>query len=100
MVAKQHKFQEIIFGGSGKYHLNNGNYKAVYAGIWYRNSDASYLTLGLDYGNFHFGASYDLNLSSLEVASNHRGGFEFAIIYIFERYKPDMRRYKTCPNYI
>ncbi len=97
---KQHKFQEIIFGGQGKYHLNKGNYKALYAGIWYRNSDASYFSVGMDYGNFHVGVSYDLNLSSLRVASNRRGGFEFALIYIFERYRPDLRRYKSCPDYI
>ena len=96
----QHKFKEIIFGGQGKYHLNNGNYKAVYAGIWYRNSDATYFNVGLDYSSFHFGISYDLNLSSLSVASHNRGGFEFAVIYILQRYKPDIKRYKACPDYI
>ncbi len=97
---KQHKFKEIIFGGQGKYHLNNGNYKALYAGVWYRNSDATYFNVGLDYADFHFGISYDLNLSSLSVASHNRGGFEFAIIYILQRYKPDIKRYKACPDYI
>lgn len=97
---KQHKYKEIILGGQGKYHLNNGNYKALYGGIWYRNSDATYFSVGLDYADFHFGISYDLNLSSLEVASNNRGGFEFAIIYIISRYKPDIKRYKACPDYI
>jgi type IX secretion system PorP/SprF family membrane protein len=100
LFQKQHKFKEIIFGGQGKYHLNHGNYKAVYAGVWYRNADASYFTVGLDYSDFHFGVSYDLNLSSLTVASNYRGGFEFAIIYILERYKPIIKRYKACPDYI
>jgi len=99
-IFDKNKFKEIIFGGQGKYHLNNGNYKALYAGIWYRNSDATYFNVGLDYASFHFGISYDLNLSSLSVASNHRGGFEFALIYIIQRYKPDIKRYKACPNYI
>ncbi len=97
---KQHKHKEIIFGGQGKYHLNNGNYKAVYAGVWYRNSDATYFSVGMDYADFHFGISYDLNLSSLKVASQNRGGFEFAIIYIISRYKPEIKRYKACPDYI
>lgn len=96
----QHKFKEIIFGGQGKYHLNKGNYKALYAGVWYRNSDATYFNVGMDYADFHFGISYDLNLSSLSVASHNRGGFEFAIIYIIQRYKPDIKRYKACPDYI
>ena len=100
MFQHQNQFKEIIFGGQGKYHLNNGNYKALYAGIWYRNSDASYFTAGIDYASFHIGISYDMNLSSLSVASHHRGGFEFALIYIIQRYKPDIKRYKACPDFI
>ncbi|MBL4669572.1 MAG: PorP/SprF family type IX secretion system membrane protein [Flavobacteriales bacterium] len=96
----QNKFKELIFGGQGKYHLNNGNYKALYAGVWYRNSDAAYFNVGLDYADFHFGVSYDLNLSSLKVASRNRGGFEFSIIYIIQRYRPDIKRYKACPDYL
>jgi len=99
-IMTQDQFKEIIFGGSGKYYLNNGNYKAAYLGFWYRNSDATYITAELDYSNFHFGVSYDINLSSLKVASNHRGGFEFSIIYIFEKFRPTIKRYKACPNYI
>ena len=99
-IMTQDRFKEIIFGGSGKYHLNNGNYKAAYLGFWYRNSDATYITAELDYGSFHFGVSYDINLSSLKVASKNRGGFEFAVIYIFEKYRPTIKRYKACPNYI
>ena len=97
---QQHKFHEIIIGAQGKYHLNNGQYKAFYTGIWYRNSDAIYFNAGIDYHDFHFGVSYDLNISSLAVASNRRGGFEFSLIYIIQRYQPDMRRYKYCPDYI
>lgn len=100
LVTTQQPFREIIFGSSAKYHLNNGNYKALYAGVWYRNSDAAYFTVGLDYDNFHFGASYDLNLSTLDVASNRRGGFEFSIIYIFGRFRPEIKRYKACPDYL
>lgn len=100
LFQQQHKFKEIVFGGQGKYHLNNGNYKAIYGGVWYRNSDATYFNIGLDYADFHFGISYDLNLSSLSVASQNRGGFEFSVIYIISRFKPDIKRYKACPDYI
>lgn len=99
-IMTQDQYKEIIFGGSGKYYLNNGNYKAAYLGFWYRNSDATYITAELDYANFHFGVSYDINLSSLRVASRNRGGFEFSIIYIFEKFRPTIKRYKACPNYI
>lgn len=100
MYASQHKFKEIILGGSVKYHLNNGDYKNLYAGLYYRNSDAAYISVGLDYRSFHAKVSYDINISTLEVASNNRGGFEFGLIYIFERYRPVIKRYKACPNYI
>lgn len=99
-IMTQDQFKEIIFGGSGKYYLNNGNYKAAYLGFWYRNSDATYITAELDYSNFHFGASYDINLSSLKVASRNRGGFEFSVIYIFEKFRPTIKRYKACPSFI
>ena len=100
LVMMQHKYREIIFGGSGKYHLNHPDYTALYAGIWYRNKDAAYLSAGLDWTDFHFGISYDFNMSSLRPASHNKGGFEFAVIYILRRFKPEIKRYITCPNYI
>ncbi len=99
-IMTQDRYKEIIFGGSGKYYLNNANYKAVYLGFWYRNSDATYVTAELDYSSFHFGVSYDINLSSLRVASHNRGGFEFSIIYIYKKFRPTIKHYKACPNYI
>ncbi len=100
LVMTQQNFKEIVFGGSGKYHLNKGDYKAFYLGVWYRNQDASYFTAELDWRSWHFGISYDLNLSTLNVASNYQGGFEFSAIYILQRFKPDIKRYRACPNFI
>lgn len=97
---RQHKFREFIFGGAGKYYLNKGDYKAFYLGLWYRNKDATYLSAELDWRDFHFGISYDFNLSTLKTASNNKGGFEFSVIYIIKRFKPVIKKYKACPNYI
>jgi type IX secretion system PorP/SprF family membrane protein len=64
---------------------------AFYFGPYYRivrgidaplNSEALILAARMDYGNFTFGASYDLNFSQLTDASNARGGFEVSAQYI------------------
>lgn len=100
IYLRQHRFQEFILGGNAKYHLNQGNYKALYLGIWYRNKDASYLSAGVDYGNLHVEMSYDVNISTLSKASDYKGSYEFSLIYILHQYKPSIKRYQHCPTYL
>lgn len=38
-------------------------------------------TVGMDYKNFRFGASYDINTSTLQEASSGKGGFELSLVY-------------------
>jgi type IX secretion system PorP/SprF family membrane protein len=54
---------------------------AIYVGAFYRLQDAAYIVMRLDYGDFGFGVSYDLNVSNLTVASNGRGGLELMLIF-------------------
>lgn len=98
----QGKYREIVFGSSVKYTLVNrlGNYKALYAGLWYRVKDASYFTIGMDYQNWFAGISYDINLSKLIPASSARGGIEIAIRYILHEFKPSKNVHRICPDYI
>ncbi|MDP4148008.1 MAG: PorP/SprF family type IX secretion system membrane protein [Bacteroidota bacterium] len=56
-----------------------------YAGLWGRFSnvtDAVIPYVGLDYGDFNLGLTYDVNVSSLQTASQSRGGVEISLIYI------------------
>ena len=102
LYMRQGTFQEIIIGGSAKYIKNPSPsyYRAFYAGIWARTQDAGFVSLGMDYDTWKFGLSYDINLSNLVPASNYRGGFEVAVIYILKRYKQKEIKHVICPSFI
>lgn len=94
----QGTYKEIIIGTNAKYNMFGK--KAVIGGIWYRNSDAFYLLAGYQQDNIIGAISYDVNVSGLKPASNMRGALEIGIIYVFKKYKPTFKRYRTCPNYL
>lgn len=95
-------YREFIVGSSVKYTLVNrsGEYRAVYGGLFMRNRDAFYLSLGADYQSWFFGISYDVNFSKLVPASRARGGLELAVRYILYRFKPKKVVHRICPDYI
>jgi hypothetical protein len=79
---------------------NAKSYRALYAGLWYRNKDAAYLSIGMDYQDWFVGISYDINFSKLVPASNLRGGFEIATRYILHHFKPKKVNHRVCPDFI
>ena len=101
-ISIQGKYREFIVGSSVKYTLVNkmGTYRALYAGLWYRNKDAGYISVGMDYQSWFAGLSYDINFSKLVPASRARGGIEVAIRYILFRFKPKKIIHRICPDYI
>lgn len=101
-VSIQGKYREIILGSSVKYTLVDraGIYRALYAGLWYRNRDAGYVSVGMDYQDWFVGLSYDVNFSKLVPASNARGGFEIAARYIIHHFKPKKVIHRVCPDFI
>ncbi len=102
LLSVQGPYSELIFGSELRYRLNGTGYRQrnLYGGIFYRNKDAIILSGGIDYDQWHFGLSYDINVSDLEVASNNRGGIELSITYIMKKFKPNIRRYKVCPEFM
>lgn len=100
--SAQGTYRELMLGGRGKYIAidENGVYRAFYAGIFMRAADAGYLVGGMDYDNWYFGLSYDINYSNLVPASNNRGALELSVIYIFRKLKPTKVKHIICPNYI
>ncbi|MGB1040797.1 MAG: PorP/SprF family type IX secretion system membrane protein [Flavobacteriales bacterium] len=99
---KQGKYFEYIIGARGKYILSEaaGAVQSAYLGLFFRTKDAGFITAEYDYNNWHFGLSYDINLSTLRQASNGRGGIELSAIYILRKIKPSSNKYKRCPDYI
>jgi type IX secretion system PorP/SprF family membrane protein len=95
-------YRENIIGARAKYTLVDrlGEYRALYGGLFYRNRDAMYLSVGMDYQAWFVGISYDINFSKLVPASRTRGGIEFAVRYVLNRFKPKKIVHRVCPDYI
>lgn len=93
---------EITPGANVKYTLNKNkfHYLALYGGIWTRANDAAFITMGMDWNTLNVGLSYDLTYSSLNVASQLRGGIELSVIYIIAPALPKRTHYKICPTYL
>jgi len=54
--------------------------------------------VGLETGNFRFGATYDVNTSRLTAASRRQGGMEVSLIYIVKHKDPN-RKGIPCPRF-
>jgi type IX secretion system PorP/SprF family membrane protein len=70
----------------------------LYVGSWYRFQDAIIPYIGLEFGDFHIGTTYDVNTSSLKPGSNMRGGMEISLIYIKKPIDPYAKRL-NCPKF-
>jgi type IX secretion system PorP/SprF family membrane protein len=90
--------EEILVGGNGKLHLTQERDKELSFGLGlsYRLDDAWIPSVVLDYRMWSFGFSYDINASSFNVNTFHRGGPEFSVIYIFSKVRPP-KEFEICP---
>ena len=74
--------QEIVAGTDIGYFINNANFPAtIFLSGYYRVQDAVIAGVGIDYKNFRFGVTYDINTSSLKDASGGKGGLELSLNY-------------------
>jgi type IX secretion system PorP/SprF family membrane protein len=101
--STQAKSQNIMLGGAVSINANNNEQDPtnVYVGAWTRFNnvnDAIIPYVGLEFGEFHFGVSYDVNISPLKVASNSRGGVELSLVYIKKYVDPNMKKL-NCPKF-
>jgi hypothetical protein len=89
-----------VIGGAYALNVNEDEANAtnLYLGTWYRLGDALIPYIGLEFGDFHLGATYDVNISRLQPASNMRGGAEFSLIYIRKPRDPDAKKL-NCPKF-
>ncbi len=101
MFSSQSGAKNFVLGGAAGFLLNEDedNPMNFFAGAWGRFNnvnDAIIPYIGLEYNGFRFGASYDVNISSLKTASQSRGGIEISLIYIKRPagYKP-----MPCPAF-
>jgi type IX secretion system PorP/SprF family membrane protein len=98
--SRQAKATNTVIGGAYALNVNaeEENPVNVYFGSWYRFNDAVIPYLGLEFGNFHIGATYDINTSSLKPGTNTRGGAEISLIYIKKPEDPGLKKL-NCPKF-
>ena len=96
----QAKAHNTMLGGAYSLNVNNdeNNPTNIYLGGWFRFGDAVIPYIGLEFGEFHIGATYDVNISSLKPASNVRGGAEISLIYIKKPLDPNAKK-MNCPKF-
>jgi type IX secretion system PorP/SprF family membrane protein len=101
---RQATASELEFGGALELSASTDENKPVnvYIGSWARINnvtDAIIPYIGLDYGSFNLGMSYDVNISAFKVASQSQGGIEISLIYIFKKTDGSSQHEVQCPRF-
>lgn len=95
--AHQGAYYEVMVGGGGRYHLDmDGENLMLGIGVQYRWKDALIFQVEGSYEQWHWGLSYDINVSDFTVATQGRGGLELAVHYYLLKAKPP-EEFKSCP---
>lgn len=108
MAMVQGPHQQVNGGLNVKYTINDLSYRetAISLGIWQRmgidelndyRTDATIISARVDYLNLSLGVSYDINVSSLQDASNAMGGPEVSLM--FTTNLPQRDRKVDCPRF-
>lgn len=102
MYNAQAGTNETVIGMAGSINATPEAYKPtnVYLGSWVRLGDAIIPYFGLEFGDFRFGASYDINMfsntKSVRSITRNRGGIEISLIYIKRPAEP---KGLPCPKF-
>jgi type IX secretion system PorP/SprF family membrane protein len=95
LVMNQQDFYEETFALDAGYFIKSSELYLL-GGLVYRNEDAMVISLGARMDNFIAKIGYDINTSSLSLASTGRGGFEISFTYM--RTNPKAPASKICPR--
>ena len=92
-----------MIGGAFAYNVNNNEDEPVnvYLGVWNRFSDLNDAIIpyvGLEFKSLQLGYTYDINISSLNKATNSQGGNEISLIYIRKPVDRSLRKL-NCPRF-
>jgi type IX secretion system PorP/SprF family membrane protein len=104
LYNRQATASELVFGGALELSASTDetNPVNVYIGSWARISnvsDAIIPYIGLDYGKFNLGMTYDVNVSGFKLASQSQGGIEISLIYIFQKTDDGGKEKVKCPRF-
>jgi len=100
MSQSQGPYEELLYGISGTYHLNQNRYEelAIRGGLSIRNKDAIIPNIMVMYKQFTAGLSYDINSSDFKITTDQRGGPELHFSYRVTKVAPP-DALKICPIY-
>ncbi|MBS1948240.1 MAG: PorP/SprF family type IX secretion system membrane protein [Bacteroidetes bacterium] len=95
---------ELVLGTALEICAGADNNKPVnfYVGAWTRLNnvaDAAIPYIGLDYGSFNLGMTYDVNISGFKKASYGMGGIEISLIYIMKKKDHTSEHEVQCPRF-
>ena len=98
----QGPYDQYIIGTAFRHHLVDSEIskQSFQFGFWGRWKDAGYVSAGLQMEDLYVGASYDVNLSLLQPATNYRGAWEVTLIYIIRTVREKSKRLRVCPDYL
>ena len=104
LYNRQATASELVFGGALELSASMEETKPVnvYIGAWTRLnnvSDALIPYVGLDYGSFNLGLTYDVNISNFKIATQARGGMEISLVYIFKQTDGSSKEKVQCPHF-
>ena len=97
LYSRQGKSAELLVGSGLRYNLQNNT--NLITQLFYRWNDAVIPAFGINYNSISAVVSYDVNTSDLIAASDYKGGFEFSIIYVWNK-KKRVEKTKYCPRYL
>ena len=105
LYNRQATGSEVVLGGALEVSTSTDENKPVnvYFGAWTRLNnvnDALIPYVGMDFGSFNLGLTYDVNVSGFKVATQARGGMEISLIYIFKQPADGSAKDKVqCPHF-
>jgi Type IX secretion system membrane protein PorP/SprF len=94
----QDDYNETVFGGLGKLHLNQNRGKELqlHLGLGYRTSGSFIPTAAIQYKEWYVGFNLDVDRTDFNKTLNtSRGAYELHLRYIISNVKPF--RFKNCP---
>ena len=101
VFSNQDTDKEFLLGCGVNYLLEGEKDILLKSGIADRFNDALILYFGAEIDGLSCILSYDVNTSSLNNASNNKGGFEFALVYQWKsKKKIKIVEQEICPKYL
>jgi type IX secretion system PorP/SprF family membrane protein len=95
----QDKKYDFSFGAHTKTYLTrlSRSIVCINSGFYYRNNDAVYFLLGMDYNDWRVNLTFDANVSGFQRATQNVGAIEVSLIYITSKIRK-VKDYNTdCP---